>query len=235
MPPEPVPEEPPRVPEPPTRADDHHEAPQHEVSQPNAPSQPRDDTPSATEPVAASPSPAPVPAAPQPAQRGGFGVADLRRIWPDVLEDVKGRRRVTWILLSQNAQVVDVRDGTLTLGLANQGVRENFVRGTHADLLREALQQVVGLSLHIEPVVDANASDPAPVPTTPRPEPTPPPQRSAGAQEAREQLRRGRADNSPTEPEPEPSRDDASVDDEFSSDELLRKHLGAELIDEPDT
>ena len=178
------------------------------------------------------------PAAPEPveptapAQRGGFGVADLRRIWPDVLEEVKGRRRVTWILLSQNAQVVDVRDGTLTLGLANQGVRENFVRGTHADLLREALHQVTGLALHIEPIVDANAADPPAQPATPPPAPAPVPQRSSGAQEAREQLRRGRSGGSPTEPEPEPSRDDASVDDEVSSDELLIKHLGAELIEE---
>ena len=182
------------------------------------------------EPVASS-SPV-VPSAP-PAQRGGFGVADLRRIWPDVLEDVKGRRRVTWILLSQNAQVVDVRDGVLTLGLANQGVRENFVRGTHADLLREALREVAGLTLQVEALVDANAGDPAPQPaTTPPPAPAPVPQRSAAAQEAREQLRKGRSGGSPAEPESEPSREDASVDDEVSSDELLMKHLGAELIAE---
>ena len=182
------------------------------------------------EPVASS-SPV-VPSAP-PAQRGGFGVADLRRIWPDVLEDVKGRRRVTWILLSQNAQVVDVRDGVLTLGLANQGVRENFVRGTHADLLREALREVAGLTLQVEALVDANAGDPAPQPaTTLPPAPAPVPQRSAAAQEAREQLRKGRSGGSPAEPESEPTREDASVDDEVSSDELLMKHLGAELIAE---
>ncbi len=180
------------------------------------------------EPVEAS-----APAAPS-AQRGGFGVADLRRIWPDVLEDVKGRRRVTWILLSQNAQVVDVRDGVLTLGLANQGVRENFVRGTHADLLREALREVAGLTLKVEAIVDANAGDSPPPASAPppQPEPAPVPQRSAAAQEAREQLRKGRSGGSPAEPEPEPTREDASVDDEVSSDELLMKHLGAELIAE---
>lgn len=187
--------------------------------------------PAPTQP-ATTPEPSQPAQAAAPAQRGGFGVADLRRIWPDVLEDVKGRRRVTWILLSQNAQVVDVRDGTLTLGLANQGVRENFVRGTHADLLREALRQVTGLTLHIEPIVDANAADAPAQPAAPPPAPALAPERSAGAQEAREQLRRGRSGGSPTEPEPEPSRDDASVDDVVSSDELLIKHLGAELIEE---
>ena len=193
-----------------------------------------------------SPEPTPAPQAPAPSQPSGFGVTDLRRIWPDVLEDVKGRRRVTWILLSQNAQVVDVRDGTLTLGLANQGVRENFVRGTHADLLREALHHVTGLTLHIEPIVDANAADapasaarPAPsaastpFASAPGPSAGSPP-RSTGAQEAREQLRRGRSSASPAEPEAEPSRDDVSIDDGISSDELLIQHLGAELIEEQD-
>src|SRR5699024_9887085 len=36
----------------------------------------------------------------------GMGTADLRRLWPDVLEAVKRRRRFTWILLSQHAHVV---------------------------------------------------------------------------------------------------------------------------------
>ena len=186
---------------------------------------------------ASGPSPAatPVTTAPPPAPRGGFGVADLRRIWPDVLEDVKGRRRVTWILLSQHAQVVEVRDDVLTLGLANQGARENFVRGTHSDLLREALKEVTGLTLRIEPIVDANAGDAPRQPAAPPPAPAPAPQRSAAAQEAREQLRKGRSAGSPAEPEPEPSREDASVDDEVSSDELLIKHLGAELIGEEES
>lgn len=224
--------EPPATPPPAPRPD---EVP---APQPPAPSDERvEAAPVAppAEPAAPQPEPEPDPEpTPEPAPRGGFGVADLRRIWPDVLEDVKGRRRVTWILLSQNAQVVDVRDGTLTLGLANSGVRENFVRGTHADLLKAALQQVAGLTLHIEPIVDANAADAPAPPTAPPPAPAPVPQRSAAAQEAREQLRRGRSGGSPSEPEAEPSRDDVSVDDEVSSDELLIKHLGAQLIDEPD-
>jgi len=217
----------------PSPAPSQPEAPELGVPTPAEASHPEASKVADEAPPPSSPESASLPDAPAPAQRG-FSVADLRRIWPDVLEDVKGRRRVTWILLSQNAQVVDVRDGTLTLGLANAGVRENFVRGTHADLLREALQQVAGLALHIDPIVDANAADSTPAPTPPRAEPVPAPQqRSAGAEEAREQLRRGRA-VSPTEPEPEPSRDDVSVDDEVSSDELLIKHLGAELIDDQD-
>ncbi|MEA4945346.1 MAG: DNA polymerase III subunit gamma and tau, partial [Propionicimonas sp.] len=169
-------------------------------------------------------------AAPAP---GGFGTADLRRLWPDVLEDVKQRRRVTWILLSQNAQVVEVRDGVLTLGLSNQGARENFVRGTHADLLRAALQHVVGVALHVDPIVDAGATPPASRPASQAaPSPEPPSERSAAAQSARDNLHVHTSPVTPDEPPAEPSRDDDTVDDESSGDDLLRRHLGAELIAE---
>ena len=44
-------------------------------------------------------------AAPDTAQ----GAAQVRQMWPQILEAVKNRRRFTWILLSQNAQVVRLR------------------------------------------------------------------------------------------------------------------------------
>ncbi len=182
--------------------------------------------------------------APSEAPLGSFGTADLRRLWPDVLDEVKTRRRFTWILLSQNAQVVEVRDGTLTLGMANPGARDSFGRGGSADVLREAILRVVGVSLHIEPILDAGAATaatataaaPGPVPM-PEPEPFEPEPRSAAAQAARENLRATRSGPSApsaSEPESEPTRDDESLDEEESSDELLKKHLGAELIAEED-
>ncbi|MFZ1283800.1 MAG: hypothetical protein WAQ75_06765 [Propionicimonas sp.] len=157
---------------------------------------------------------------------------------------MKTRRRFTWILLSQNAQVVEVRDGTLTLGMANPGARDSFGRGGSADVLREAILRVVGVSLHIEPILDAGAATtatataaaPGPVPM-PEPEPFEPEPRSAAAQAARENLRATRSGPSApsaSEPESEPTRDDESLDEEESSDELLKKHLGAELIAEED-
>ena len=226
-----APAPPPAAPEPepePAPAPAPHPTPQPAATQPAPPAEPTA--------VPAPPPPKPTPV-PEPAPSGGFGTAELRRLWPDVLNEVKGRRRVTWILLSQNAQVVEVRDGSLTLGLANQGVRENFVRGTHADLLREAIRQVVGIDLQITPIVDANAADAATAGrSAAAPPPLPPAPRSAAAQEARDQLKRGRSAGTPSEPEVEPSRDDRSVDDsEISSDELLKKHLGAELIDEQES
>ncbi|MGB7963642.1 MAG: hypothetical protein WCF12_11885 [Propionicimonas sp.] len=200
-----------------------------------------------SEPEAAVPSPptaktSGTPAPPASAPES-FGTADLRRLWPDVLHEVKTRRRFTWILLSQNAQVVEVREGILTLGMANQGARDSFGRGGSADVLREAILQVVGVSLHIQPILDLAAAAATRESDSPGPEPEPasePPEptaRSAAAKAARENLRATRSATSapsPNEPEAEPTRADVSLDDETSSDDLLKKHLGAELIGEED-
>ena len=52
------------------------------------------------------------PVAEQPAgPRGGLSLVDVRRLWPDILEQTKNRRRLAWMVLSQHAHVVDV-DGS---------------------------------------------------------------------------------------------------------------------------
>jgi DNA polymerase-3 subunit gamma/tau len=195
----------------------------------------------AAEPVAqAVPEPVPTPPEPAPesaeAPPGTFGTADVRRFWPQILDNVKNRRRFTWILLSQNAQVVEVREGVLTLGLANVGARDSFGRGGSPDVLREAILEVIGAALHINPIVDATAEAPAPSsapePVAPPSSPASPP-RSQAAEAARSNLRATRSQATPPEPTVEPSRDDVVVDEGgATTDELLMKHLGAELIAE---
>ncbi|MBU6353316.1 MAG: DNA polymerase III subunit gamma and tau, partial [Actinomycetales bacterium] len=41
---------------------------------------------------------------------GNADIAALRRMWPDVIENVKRRRRLTWSLLSASAQIISVDD-----------------------------------------------------------------------------------------------------------------------------
>ena len=88
---------------------------------------------------------------------GGLTVTELRRLWPDVLEEVKNRRRFTWILLSQNAQIADLTNGTLVLGMPNAGARESFARGGSEDILRDAVIERTGVELKIETMVDPSA------------------------------------------------------------------------------
>ncbi len=90
----------------------------------------------------------PVPADASPG--AALTVTDVRRLWPEILEEVKGKRRFTWILLSQNAQVAELRNNTLLLAMSNAGARDSFGRGGSEDVLREAIVVVLGADFKIE-------------------------------------------------------------------------------------
>jgi DNA polymerase-3 subunit gamma/tau len=85
---------------------------------------------------------------------GAFDIAALRRAWPDVIEDVKKRRRLTWSLLSASAQVLSVDENAITIGIVNAGAKESFERSESDVILRNAFIDVVGLDRKIAVVVD---------------------------------------------------------------------------------
>ncbi len=166
----------------------------------------------------------------------GLSTVDFRRLWPEILDEVKKRRRFTWILLSQNAHVVDVVDGVLTLGIGNPGARDSFGRGGSEDVLRESILQVTATGVSIK-VIDAGPSDsPAPAPAAAPRAPSVPaasPARPPAAAQARQNIRATSTAIEPPAEEEEPSRDDRSIEEaDANHDELLAKHLGAELIAE---
>jgi DNA polymerase-3 subunit gamma/tau len=87
-------------------------------------------------------------------------------LWPNVLEAVKNRRRFTWILLSQNAQVAGFDGTTLQLGFVNAGARDNFASSGSEDVLRQALSEQFGVQWRIEAVVDPTGGGGAAPPGT---------------------------------------------------------------------
>jgi DNA polymerase-3 subunit gamma/tau len=191
------------------------------------------------------------PPAPADASPGaGLTVTDVRRLWPEVLEEVKGKRRFTWILLSQNARVAELRNNTLLLAMANAGARDSFGRGGSEDVLREAIVVVLGADFTIETMVDPGSGSSAPPRTPPAAEPppeSPASPSSPGEPRSREQARQGirptRVEKGPTETGPDErdamaSRDDTDLDEGTESHrDLLTRHLGAEIIaeEDPDT
>ncbi|MDR1710456.1 MAG: DNA polymerase III subunit gamma and tau [Propionibacteriaceae bacterium] len=196
-------------------------------------------------PAAPVPSEAPVPAAAPPAAAPGslaapatapgeFSTADMRSLWPRVLEEVKSQRRFTWILLSQNSHVVEVANGVLTLGMSNAGAKESFGRGGSVDVLKAAIISVIGVDLRINPVVDADAA-PAPAAAPQRPSaPTTPVEPPPAAALARQNIQPTRSPSDPQPEEPEPSREDPTLDDAADAEELLITRLGASLVDDAD-
>ncbi len=133
------------------------------------PEQPAAVSPPKTKPTVAEPTPEPEvkkpirAAAPEPSINQPVGPVDisaLRRLWPEVIENVKKRRRLTWSLLSASAQVLAVDDKSITVGIVNAGARDSFVRSGSEEILAAAFQDVTGLVRKIDVVVDPSINTP---------------------------------------------------------------------------
>ena len=83
-------------------------------------------------------------------------VTGLRRIWPDVIEEVKKKRRLTWSLLSSSANIISMDENSITIGIVNPGARDSFLRSESDVILRQAFIDVVGVDKKIEVIVDSS-------------------------------------------------------------------------------
>ncbi|MFJ1595998.1 DNA polymerase III subunit gamma and tau [Streptomyces sp. NPDC088261] len=101
-------------------------------------------------------------AAPAPSPAMGQGAQQVRNMWPDILEAVKNRRRFTWILLSQNAQVAGFDGTTLQIGFINAGARDNFTSSGSEDVLKQALSEQFNVQWKIEAIVDPSGGTAGP-------------------------------------------------------------------------
>ncbi|RDG37836.1 DNA polymerase III subunit gamma and tau [Streptomyces corynorhini] len=111
-------------------------------------------------PAAPPPGAAPAAAAASPAMTQGAG--QVRNMWPDILEAVKNRRRFTWILLSQNAQVAGFDGTTLQVGFINAGARDNFTSSGSEAVLKQALSEQFHVQWKIEAIVDPSGGSAPP-------------------------------------------------------------------------
>ncbi|MGW5616668.1 DNA polymerase III subunit gamma and tau [Streptomyces sp. NPDC003877] len=141
-------------------------APGAQAAGPATPSAPAPSAPSAPPPAPSAPSAAPAQPAPAPAAPAAGGL-DPRMLWPNILEAVKNRRRFTWILLSQNAQVAGFDGTTLQLGFVNAGARDNFLSSGSEDVLRQALGEQFNVQWKIEAIVDPSGGSAPPAPGGP--------------------------------------------------------------------
>jgi DNA polymerase-3 subunit gamma/tau len=204
-----------------------------------------------------APEPEPVTAAQAPS--GVLTLVEVRRLWPDIVEATKMRRRVAWMHLTQNSQVIGVDGQSLTLGFTNAGARDSFVNGGCDEILRQAAIDVAGVDWQVESIVDPSATggshtSPAPSGATapPAPETSPPGDAPDWASDLAPETpgepasAGGPGPEAATRPDPErapPARSvepdsDAHPDDPDAENsglagaELLQRELGAEVIEE---
>jgi len=97
----------------------------------------------------------------KPTNHKPSGVADiatLRRLWPQVIENVKGKRRLTWSLLATSAQILSVDDESISIGIVNAGARDSFVRSESDLILSDAFEEVAGVRRKIVATVDTSVA-----------------------------------------------------------------------------
>ncbi|MFJ3836090.1 DNA polymerase III subunit gamma and tau [Streptomyces sp. NPDC090054] len=218
--------------------------------------------PSAAAPGSGTPAPAPAPsapasqptaaapAAPAPSPGMAAGAGQVQAMWPGILEAVKNRRRFTWILLSQNAQVTGFDGTTLQLGFPNPGARDNFASSGSEEVLKAVLAEQFQVNWRIEAVV-GQGGGPAPAAqgsyAPPAPAYNPPPaqqqpQAPAAPQQSYEQAQRQAPAHQPpvqqAPPPVAPEDDVAEADDPdlvesaLSGHDLIVRELGATVVEE---
>ncbi|MFE6161127.1 DNA polymerase III subunit gamma and tau [Streptomyces sp. NPDC056486] len=210
--------------------------------------------PAPQQPAQAAPAPAATPTPAQaPAQAAAVGGPDPRSLWPNILDAVKGRRRFTWILLSQNAQVAGFDGTTLQIGFVNAGARDNFASSGSEDVLRQALSEQFGVQWKVEAIVDpSGGSAPPPAAGNFGGSAPPPPSRQAPPPQQQSPT----PPSAPSAPSPTPTpapaptperrvpdhvspEDDTWADDDpelvesaLSGHDLIVRELGATIVEE---
>ena len=112
-------------------------------------------------PEAAPAQPAAAAAPSRPSGPGSIDTDAIRRSWPDVLAKIFSIKRVTWTFLSEHAQVLDYDGRRLLLGISTIGLANTFRKGQHAELVRQALIEVLGVDAVVEGIPTPDSAAPA--------------------------------------------------------------------------
>lgn len=143
----------------------------------------------------------------------------IRRAWPDVLGRIFTRRRITWTFVSQHAQVMAYDGKTLTLGISTVGLTNTFRSGNHAEVVRQALIDELGVDAVVDGVFVEQAAAAQRVSPPPGAMPAPPPDPGAAPQSASQSASQSAPQSAPdpagaepaAQPPARPATDPASM------------------------
>jgi DNA polymerase-3 subunit gamma/tau len=187
------------------------------------------------------PEPEPAPIAAAPAPPGQLTIADVRRLWPEILDKIRDMRRFAWIMLSQNAQVMGLDGQVLTIALVNTGARDSFISSGSAEYVQRALHEVLGVTWRIEAIVDPSARPGVPddhdEPARPAPQAAAPQSPPVAVPDAvRQAMREQHTPETRVDPDASADRNDPVVEvEDLDPEALLSRELGAHVIDETRT
>ncbi|MEU6409646.1 DNA polymerase III subunit gamma and tau [Microbispora sp. NPDC046933] len=127
---------------------------------------------------------APPPPQAQQAQAPAVGGGPVQQAWPQVLEAIKNRQRVAWMILNAQGRLLGVEGNVVTVGFEKPGDVQGFLKGKRDEVVAAALGDVLGGTWRVEVVVGGSGPGPAgpatrgpsgPQAPTPPPTPTAPP------------------------------------------------------------
>ena len=107
------------------------------------------------EPAAASSPPAEA-SEQQPAAVGptGIDLPGIRRMWPEILDEVKRHRRYSWMILLDNAQIAALDGRVRTVAFSSEGAKRAFTQSGSPDILQLALIEKLGVDWQVETIID---------------------------------------------------------------------------------
>ena len=144
---------------------------------------------------------------------GGIEAAGVRRVWPEVLELIKGRQRRTHALL--HSAVVSTVDGsTLVLAMATAPLARLLSEGNNLEHVRTALREILGVDWRIKVEVEDGSIGGGSV---------------GGVNSAPFREEDPRDEVSPDDP---PAPPPAPADPERDAISLLKSTLGAQQMDD---
>ncbi|GAA2619072.1 DNA polymerase III subunit gamma and tau [Actinomadura fulvescens] len=92
-----------------------------------------------------------------PATSGGMDIAAVQRLWPDIVEAVKQKSRVAWMVIMNGVRPLSLDGNLLTLSFEAEGARTNFANGGRDAVLRDVLRERMGVDWRIDTVLGGAA------------------------------------------------------------------------------
>jgi DNA polymerase-3 subunit gamma/tau len=82
---------------------------------------------------------------------GAVTLADVRTMWPAILEALKAERRIAWMAFS-DAQPLSIDGSVLAVGVADMGKLNNIRSTRHDELMQRAVQTTMHATVSVDVV-----------------------------------------------------------------------------------
>ncbi|WP_250213671.1 DNA polymerase III subunit gamma and tau [Acrocarpospora catenulata] len=89
------------------------------------------------------------------------GMSVVMQAWPSVLEAVKSRQRVAWMILNAQGRLLGAEGNLVTVGFEKPGDVQGFLKGKRDEVVAAALSDVLGGSWRVEIVVGSGPTGPS--------------------------------------------------------------------------